>query len=227
MLPNDKELMKGYRQLLLERSEAFKKSMERLAPQEENAPTFEPETVNSLPEASRDLVAPVPLEKKEDGLTRYEAVVQNYGVALSYYYDRKLNGASKDELKHLLQQMKAVYGRYSIDLGIVDREIISIESGINQPLSPFVEKKATPVKAEPKVSPTTPVNKPKKASAQPAGKGNAEFERSWSYFEKAVEEGISDREKIQLLESIVNQFGSLEAGKAEHELKRLKNGGKY
>jgi hypothetical protein len=69
-----------------------------------------------------------------------------------------------------------------------------------------VHKKVAPKPV--KVAP----EKPKEpASAKPAAMDPvdwAELNRSWAFYRKAVEEGITDREKIQTLESMLNRFGA-------------------
>ncbi len=105
---------------------------------------------------------------------------------------------------------------------------------------PFFQKpapaKATPAKkAAPKTAPRKAViSKPapvkvapaKVEKVQPASKSEnkvpTELERQWEYYHQAVRRGVSDKERIELLEAIVIKFGEKEAQKAAQELEKLR-----
>ena len=80
------------------------------------------------------------------------------------------------------------------------------------------------------MSPVVPANEPETAPKieKPAPQKptvpvtNAELERAWDYYRRAVERGITDSERIELLESMLLRWGEVSADKIVKELERVK-----
>jgi hypothetical protein len=220
-LPTDEVVLKAYRQLLAMRGKIG-------GVPAENAIKVKEE----LPEAPQTLVAPksVVPTTPAPAMSNIESSARSFGIALGYYLQRKSQGATSDELKALLNQMKAVYGPTGLDLSIVNNELTSL--GVTKPSTP-----ATPdVKPQPKAPAATPTVAPKAAPKKAAGKSmrplknvkspmiqqTTELDQAWRYYRQANERGITDYERIEILESILVRYGEEGADKVKAELNRIK-----
>lgn len=224
ILPSDEVVMKAYRQLLLERNQASD-AVNEISSETLTVPEAE------VPEAPRDLVAPVSTEKPAEApASERDVIARNFGTALGYYLSRKSEGAEPAELISLLKQMKAVFGVNGMDMSIVDRELKDLESKLSQPDKkssdkPALEKpapKAPAKKTMPKVAPKVkPAAETPKESTAP-DKMSPELERAWNYYRQAVDRDISDYEKIEILESMLLKFGEKGAAQINKELQRIR-----
>ena len=50
-----------------------------------------------------------------------------------------------------------------------------------------------------------------------------EFAESWRYYRRAIDRGITDTERIEILDSILTRFGESGANQVIKELNRIKN----
>lgn len=211
IMPNDKPVMKAYRQLLLESTRRKK----------DRAATEAPIDDVVLPEAPGVLTGPKSTTTKQPVKTELEKAAENFGIALGYYFARKAAGASAVERRHLLNQMKALYSNKGLDLSIVDRELAALDQLPRK--QPVV--KPTPVR---KPAPATrkPVPTPKQPAARPAPAPTTgmdpEMKKSWDFYGQAVKRGLSDHERLEILESILLRFGEEGAGEVVTELERIR-----
>jgi hypothetical protein len=219
ILPQDEVILKAYRQLLVE---SARRHSEEVAGQE-MPPMNKLSVTEELPEAPQTLIAPTPVQgpKVTPVASELEALVKSYATALGYYFLRKSKGAAIDELRHLLEQLKYVYGSNGIDLSLVNKELSELGITKPAPQGPKVQPKKTAPKPTPKKKAAPP--SPHKISANSAElKKATELNQSWQYYNQAVEKGINDHEKMEILESILMRFGEDGAQKVKGELNRIK-----
>lgn len=104
------------------------------------------------------------------------------------------------------------------------------EPAVTPAVAPVVVEPVTPVAAPvvaPKPAASAPVATPMKKqtdyqpSTKPAARP-AEVERAWTFYREAVSREVSDAEKIEILEGMLNRFGDIENGKVRRELDRLR-----
>lgn len=231
ILPGDEVVMRAYRQLLLMRN-----NMDKQIKGESTV-----EVSEEMPEAPRELVAPNPDESQvaPTSATEKEIIARNFATSLGYYLIRKSNGASNEELRHLLNQMKAVYGSSGMDVSVVDKELAALGLAQPEPKQPVIEnikgdstimkKDVAPTKAKPSTPEKKPAstNKPTKAPAAKPVKKSApalppEWEQAWTYYRQAAARDITDHEKIELLEAMLARFGEKGAVQINKELQRIR-----
>lgn len=227
-----------------------------------------PSSKQPLPSAPQTLTAPVPVSEPTKGVSAVDATAKNYGVMLGQYFTRKDEGASLNERKGLLLQMKGLFQDKGMDMTLIQRELDGIAQEEAAQRTP--EPTPTPAPAvtpeprslaplpTPEVKPTpistpkpveTPIAKKleKKKAAVPvptptkkvvrgisAAKFNAlspigkvvvsssDLDEAMRYYRKAVQRGLSDHERIEILESLLLKFGEEGAKVVTPELERIK-----
>lgn len=215
LLSDDDVVMRAYREMLLEQAARTQSS----TPVDVST---RPAVSNEMPEAPATLVAPAPVAGetpvKESDL---EILSKAYGSALGYYFTRKSAGASDEELRSLLTQMKALYGGKGIDLSLVENELEKMAPEARPALEPRAAPKPAP-KPKPAAAPRPkPKETPAVKKAAPAA-ASPELERAMRYYRESVKRGISDHERIELLEKILMEFGESGAEKVNSELERIR-----
>jgi hypothetical protein len=103
------------------------------------------------------------------------------------------------------------------------------------PVAKPATKPAGKPAATPVAKPAAPVLPALKPANQPAGRPevrpkpaatgavrNPAAERAWQFYEEAVRREVADHEKIELLESMLMQFGEQEAARINQELEKLR-----
>jgi len=185
-------------------------------------------------------------------LTEKDALVKQFSTLLGYYYGRKAAGASENERRLLLEQIHSLYDGKGIDLTLVAREldaiqvpekkaipVVTLTPPVAISLAPFgsptpiVVPSAVPTATSArKISVPNPVKKtapaPRKAYKLSIKKPVAEIQASpelstaMEYYKKAVQRGITDRERIEILESIIMKFGDAGEARVRKELERVK-----
>ncbi|MCB4757451.1 MAG: conjugal transfer protein TraF [Elusimicrobia bacterium] len=204
ILPKDEVIEKAYRELLQKRFESERKMYPA-----DNGKLL-------LPEAPQTLTAP---KTEKPSVTASEALAKEFNAALGYYFKRKADGAPLAERTQLLKKMVETYGNKGLDLTLVTRELAEIEKALKQK-APTPKPAAKPwLKVEPKQKKLkTEIKK-----ASPAQKPmNRELQESWSFYRQAVQRGITDRERIEILNSILLKFGEKEAPDVNKELERIR-----
>jgi hypothetical protein len=178
--------------------------------------------MSPLPEAPQALTAPVPVLKSTEPavVNPMDDSIKSFGALLGYYVSRTNAGAPVEERRAILKELKRLFGSSGIDMTYVNDELKSIGE------EPVTVK---PAVSTPKPVLTLPVAKPimeKPAKAQPktapAPAANAEMERAWQYYRQAVERGITDSERIEILENILLRFGESTADKVVKELEKVR-----
>ena len=230
ILPKDKAIREAYQQLLLERMRGREK-----APSQKAHPIPYSLDEIELPEAPATLVAPKPVqeeEPKKEEPSELESKLRSYGESLGYYFTRKEAGATAIERQHLLKQMLTLYGDSGIDLSLVKGELNAVKAELKdktmkKPAIPKdmkpAPKKIIPVKKdpEPKPKPVTPKVPEIKKNVIPP-EMSSEFKDSWRFYEISAQRGITDQERLEILEAILLRFGEQEAGKVTKELERIR-----
>jgi hypothetical protein len=191
-----------------------------------------------VPEAPQTLVAPTPVtpEVTKAPVDEKEVASKAFGTSLGYYLTRKANNAPVDERESLLKQMKATYVPLGIDMSIVDRELSDLAA--EKPASAKAsagEAVVTPSVAKPVEKPVvapanTAAEKPVKKAVAPSvtteklsiPASTPDIERGWMFYKQAVGRGISDSERIELLQSIIDKFGSSSAEQVNKEISKIK-----
>jgi hypothetical protein len=179
-----------------------------------------PAAVTPLPEAPTTLTAPVPvLQSTEPAVVNpFDDAIKNFGTLLGYYVSRTNAGAPVEERRAILKEIKRLFGKSGIDMSYVDGELKSV--GEEPTPKPAVVPATKPVIKVVPVLPTVPKQAQPKASIAPAA--NAEMERAWQYYRQAVERGITDSERIEILENILMRYGEGTADKVAKELEKVK-----
>lgn len=232
ILPEDEVIMDGYRRLLIE--SATKAGHKPGA-------TIDSST-NELPDAPPVLVAPKPVQRQEPPAAEsaLERQAKAYGLALGHYLQRKQDGASIEEREYLLNQMKAAY-KGVIDLSFVDSELEAIRKSREKKVEPVAVPVSTaattvtpkpapaktkkpeikkPVIKKPVVKPAAPVKPQPKADNKALDPIQVEWDRQWKYYRQAVDRGLTDHERIELLERLLREFKGTD--QAREELMRLR-----
>jgi hypothetical protein len=211
-----------------------------------------PTGILKLPEAPTPLVAPHPvIESDKKKMNEFESDAKNFGALLGVYFTRKSQGATPEERMGLLKQIKALYTNRGIDMSLVDNELKELETvAVPSPTPsptpiptpkpvPAVQEKSAPIRhlilPKPVAKPTPkPVSTPKKvktikvknfesmSSLSQLAATSPELEQALKYYHLAVERGISDNERIEVLEAILLRFGEPAAQKITGELERLR-----
>lgn len=239
VMPNDEVVTVAYRQLLLMRTQNIKPEVKPMATPAPVTESVSPKTIlkyEDLPEAPQALVAPTPVVKSDSKkLPEFDSDVRAFGTLLGYYFTRKTDGATPEEKLILLQQMKTLYGDKGIDMTLVDKEILLVAKELDvtaKPKQPEVIKEPE-VKKEIVPAPTPAVKKvlapkpavPKKPIVErrkDADRKDPEVERYWLFYLEAVNRGITDYERIEMLEKILIRFGEATAEEVNRELERLR-----
>jgi molecular chaperone GrpE (heat shock protein) len=81
-----------------------------------------------------------------------------------------------------------------------------------------VAKPLKTARPHPAASPTAVKAAPKPTAAAES----REAEEAWQFYQEAVSRDISDQEKIELLESMVERFGEKQAPRVQAELDKLR-----
>jgi hypothetical protein len=194
------------------------KMKEEKTPEKVEAPKAE---TTPLPEAPTALTAPVPVLKSTEAAVADEFgdYIKSFSTLLGYYVNRTTAGAPVEERRALLKEIKRLFGDKNIDMTYINGELKSV--GETEVPRPATTKPATipepPVKPVIKVVPLAPTAAPKAAPAS-----NPEAERAWSYYRQAVERGITDSERVEILENILMRHGEATADKVVKELEKVR-----
>lgn len=210
IVPKDPSINAAYRQLLLMKMRAT--PIPKVTP-----------TVDQLPEAPAALTAPVPVTGEQAAprpADDFDVMVRNYGTLLGYYIGRKQAGAPAEERRVLLNQLKALFGKGGLDMSFVDDELRSLGVAVPTKPAPAVKPTTTP-KPAPAAKPTTTPKPAPKPTSKPAP-ANPELDRAWQYYNQAVQRGITDSERIELLENMLRRGGEGSADKILKELEKVR-----
>jgi hypothetical protein len=218
-MPNDDVLMSAYRRLLLMRVKQADGTGDSFTP-------------TQTMEAPATLVAPVPVASPATAAseTDFELNVKNFGIALGHYFSMKGDDASTQDRRRFLKEVKNRFANTGIDLALIDKELSTLETeekALVKPdvkPTPKIEKKAPAKKV---VMPKETIKiKPAEKMVVPEKKapsdGEREFERSWQFYQEAVQRGISDYERIEILESMLIRFGESSADPINQELEHIR-----
>jgi len=213
IIPQDEVVLDAYTRLLLMRAQETAPAMK--------VPEVKPA---ELPEAPATLVAPKPVrahEEKVIHLSDFDKTVRGFGTALGYYFTRKSEGAPLEERLKLLGQIKTQYSGKGIDLSLVDKELEEARKEspkqIHRPKAKlFIAPKVKPAPAKHKGT------KPALKKPAAAKEISPELERQWNYYQEALRRGITDRERIEILESIILKFGEAGTEKVKKEIEKVR-----
>ncbi|MFN0117995.1 MAG: hypothetical protein ACKVQC_06890 [Elusimicrobiota bacterium] len=255
MVPDDPVIESAYRELL------NRQTMQKMARAERRAEDAAPE----LPSAPSALVGmPNPFSNQSTTIQNASAqekdfITKNFANALGYYLVKKSNGASNNEKRVLLEQMKAVYGVSGMDMSLIDKELTSLGETTKE-----VTPEAVVITPAPEVKPETiQVSKPQpivqpEVVSPPAEKVTAEVEQpqesvkttptkpvesqsnfvtslkeaiesrdidldsAIEYYRAASERDLTDRERLEVLETIMKRFGEKGAQRVQSEIERIR-----
>ncbi len=165
-----------------------------------------------LPDAPTALTAPVPVYQTTGTAVanEFDDKIKNFGTLLGYYVSRTTAGAPVEERRAILKEIKRLFGASGIDMTYVNDELKSVgeetipKSSVapaTKPAMKVVPLPETPKPVKPatvKPSDVKPAAKPA-TKAAPSGAMSPDMERAWNYYRSAVERGITDSERIELL----------------------------
>lgn len=178
------------------------------------------------------LIAPQPVVKStvtDHGMTEFDAKIKNFTEALGYYFKRKDAGASLDELEGLLNQMVALLKGSGVDMSVVEKELNKIKEAREAAEKAKAKPAQTP---KPTVAPK-PVSKPApKPHPKPKPKRKKlskivtlilrpEFNETWTYYKRAVGRGLTDAERLEVLEAMRDKFKGPEQEQILKELRMI------
>lgn len=245
----DEAVVLAYKKLLLQRTTGKPDHESTIVTTPSATPTPAVQE-KQIPEAPQTLVAPTP-SNLDTTPTAKDIELTKLGIELGHYFTRKSDGASLEERLKTLEKIKTQYGDKDVDLTLVDTEIKDVKAQIKlfTPEKPVVVTPPvivtppvvvttpamptptpqpvvvpTPVKVIVPVAPkpaTKPV--PTKRIVKPLPPAESTYiDEAWLFYKLAVERGISDRERIEILEKILVRYKEEGAARVNKELERIR-----
>jgi len=151
----------------------------------------------------------------------FEMKVKKFGILQGTYFSRKSAGASLKEQKNILSLILKQYANSGIDLSLVTTEWNELlekeEQETDRSATKEKERKAI-IEIESQMK-SKPVDEEVEMELTESMDPN--FERSWNFYQEAVKRGISDQERIELLESMKIRHGKAVEDRVRKELETI------